>query len=120
VLGRRKAPIAYGRQNHHTQTCLHVCCERALEGAGEQIHAGGAFVGAGNRPRDSDSEGSGTATATSGFGGFGLWELGVIVWTSSGVLAAGGIPLLARCWLCCSAYGFAARSSLRSRRPCGP
>jgi hypothetical protein len=48
---------ANGRQNHHTQAGLHVCCERALKRAGERNTHGRA--GAGNRPRErSDTPGS--------------------------------------------------------------
>jgi hypothetical protein len=37
---------ANGRQKHHTQAGLHVCCERALKSAAERTTHGGA-VGAG-------------------------------------------------------------------------
>jgi hypothetical protein len=37
-----KAPkSANGRQKHHTQAGLHVCCERALKSAGERNTHGG-------------------------------------------------------------------------------
>jgi hypothetical protein len=44
-------------QKHHTQTGLHVCYERALNGAGERNTHGG--VGAGNRLRERSSTPSG-------------------------------------------------------------
>jgi hypothetical protein len=45
---------ANGRQKHHTQAGLHVCCELALalKSAGTRNTHGGA--GAGNRPRDKE------------------------------------------------------------------
>jgi hypothetical protein len=39
-----------GRQKHHTQTGLHVCCEWVLKSAGERNTHGG--FGAGDRPRE--------------------------------------------------------------------
>jgi hypothetical protein len=45
MLCARALKSAYGRQKHHTQTCLHVCCERALKSAGKQKHTRGGGGG---------------------------------------------------------------------------
>jgi hypothetical protein len=45
MLCARALKSAYGRQKHHSQTGLHVCCERALKSAGKRVHAGGRCGG---------------------------------------------------------------------------
>jgi hypothetical protein len=55
VLWRMALESANGRQKHHTQAGLHVCCERALKSASERTTHGGAGSvrgPSGNRPRD--------------------------------------------------------------------
>jgi hypothetical protein len=92
---------AHGRQNHRTPSGLCVCCERALKSAGELLSTCG-LAGAG-------TFGKPPARGTVGVTGLAI----------SGDLAAGVSPagkLLTARW----ASGFAARSSLRSRRPSGP
>jgi hypothetical protein len=73
MLCARALKSAYGRQKHHTQTGLHVCCERALKSTGKRTKTGGVVAGAFGKP---------PARGT----------LGVIVRASSGSLAAGGTP----------------------------
>jgi hypothetical protein len=41
---------ANGRQTHHTQNGLHVCCEQALKSAGTQNTHGGAVAGTFGKP----------------------------------------------------------------------
>jgi hypothetical protein len=50
---------ANGRQKHHTQAGLLVCCERALKSAGERTTHGGVLVRGPSRKRP--REGSSTS-----------------------------------------------------------
>jgi hypothetical protein len=52
---------ANGRQTHHTQAGLPVCCEQALKSAGERnTHGGVPFRGpSGNRPRERSNTSAG-------------------------------------------------------------
>jgi hypothetical protein len=58
VLCAMALKSANGRQKHHTQAGLLVCCERALKSAGERSWGTGTGTALGNRPHErSDTSG---------------------------------------------------------------
>ena len=50
VLCAMALKSVYGRQNHHTQAGLPVCCEQALKSVGEQNTHGGVGAGTFGKP----------------------------------------------------------------------
>jgi hypothetical protein len=63
---------ANGRQKHHTQAGLHVCCERALKSASERTTHGGAGSvrgPSGNRPRERSNTSGNRGEALHGIDG---------------------------------------------------
>jgi hypothetical protein len=73
VLCAMALKSADGRQKHHTQAVLHVCCERALKSAGERTNykrgGGGVRGPSGNRPRERSSTLGYRGEALHGIGG---------------------------------------------------
>jgi hypothetical protein len=100
-----------GRQTHHTQAGLPVCCEQALKGVGERnTHGGGPLRGPSGNPRARER------SDTSG------WREGALLDIEGGGLAAGVIP----CWRivdreCRECRSLCEWQPLKAlRAPCGP